>query len=159
MHHAGQIQMSSLLTSFLSHGIMTIISFSSLQLASSDLAENGGRQNIGCPNSTSVAHPKLVAQSASTCGGTMFSIANNSRNSTFTPQAGTSKSNEKTETRMIPVVRTTLKVTGVPKPARNLILKSWLSSSKQNNTIVTSQGCSLSMGKQLTLFNPKSTRS
>ena len=87
--------MPSLLTSFPSHGIMTNLSFSSLQLASSDLAENERRQSIVCPDITFVAYPKLVAQSASTCGGTMFSIANNSRNSTFAPQAGTSTSDEK----------------------------------------------------------------
>ena len=61
----------------------------------------------------------------------MFSIANNSKNSTFAPQAGTSTSNEKTETGMFSVIRTTLKVKGVPKQARNLILKSWRSSTKK----------------------------
>ena len=61
----------------------------------------------------------------------MLSITKASRNSTFAPQAVTSTYDEKTETGMLSVIRTTLKDKGVPKQARELILKSWRSSTKK----------------------------
>lgn len=61
----------------------------------------------------------------------MLQATKHKENSTPSTQTRTTTPNEKTEPRMFSIIRRTLKDKGVPKQARELILKSWRSSTKQ----------------------------
>ena len=104
---------------------------STFQLATSDLTENRSGQGVGTFDTTSVAYTKLVAKSSPSGSRSMLQATKHKTNSTSSAQTRTTTPNEKTETGMFSIIQRSLKNTGVPKQARELILKSWRSSTKQ----------------------------
>ena len=102
---------------------------STFQLASSNLTENRRGQGVSTFDSTSVAYTKLVAKSSPSGSRSMLQDTKHKANSTSSAQTRTTTPNENLTWDVFYYPENPQK-RGVPKQARELILKSWRSSIK-----------------------------
>jgi site-specific recombinase XerD len=90
--------------------------------------------HFDCSN---LANAELVAQLTASHLRRLLSAAKGETNTITDPQAGIQPSTTKNESRTFSIIRKCLKNKGVPKQARNIIIKSWRDSTqKQYNTYI-----------------------
>lgn len=112
--------------------------FCTFQPNTKDPTEGGGRQDHGNSHCPIMANSKLVAMSTEPDLRAVLPSSKSSENLEATPQTRQDTSTNKDEPRVFSYIRKALRRRGIPKQARDLILKSWRTSTKrQYNSYIT----------------------